>query len=105
MVYLKINQVMWNLGVYIDLDNQWWYDEVVNKKINFVGSGVKVVLGSVDYDLNGKIIYDNCVFVLNDVQVFYELYMKSINLYIGIVICQNVFDEIFFKLCDFLLSY
>lgn len=91
---------MWNSGAHIDSDNQWRYDEVVNKKTNFVGSGVKVVSGSVDYDSNGKIIHDNRVFAPNDVQVSYESYMKSTNPYIGTVTRQNVFDETFFKLRD-----
>jgi len=70
-----------------------------------VGSGVKVVSGSVDYDSNGKIIHDNRVFAPNDVQVSYESYMKSTNPYIGTVTRQNVFDETFFKLRDLSLSY
>lgn len=105
MAHSKTNQAMWNSGAHIDSDNQWQYDEVVNKKTNFVGSGVKVVSGSVDYDSNGKIIHDNRVFAPNDVQVSYESYMKSTNPYIGTVTRQNVFDETFFKLRDLSLSY
>ena len=105
MAHSKTNQAMWNSGAHIDSDNQWRYDEVVNKKTNFVGSGVKVVSGSVDYDSNGKIIHDNRVFAPNDVQVSYESYMKSTNPYIGTVTRQNVFDETFFKLRDLSLSY
>ena len=105
MAHSKTNQAMWNSGAHIDSDNQWRYDEVVNKKTNFVGTGVKVVSGSVDYDSNGKIIHDDRVFAPNDVQVSYESYMKSTNPYIGTVTRQNVFDETFFKLRDLSLSY
>lgn len=105
MVYFCMEQIMWNIGVYFDSDNKWCYDEVVNGKKNYVGQGVKVVLGKVEYDIIGKIVSDICVFVLNDIQVFYESYIKNYNLWLGGKVYQNVYDCIFLKLCEFLLLY
>ncbi|MDE5678551.1 SusC/RagA family TonB-linked outer membrane protein [Phocaeicola sp.] len=98
-------QAMWNSGVHIDSDNQWRYDEVVNGLTNFVGEGVKIVSGSVDYDSNGNITRDDRVFAPNDVPVSYEAYMKNMNPYIGTVVRQNVYDKTFFKLRDLSLTY
>lgn len=96
---------MWNSGVHIDSDNQWRYDEVVNGKKNFVGEGVKIVSGSVEYDADGNITRDDRVFASNDVPVSYEVYMRGMNPYIGTVVRQNVFDKTFFKLRDLSLTY
>lgn len=98
-------QAMWNSGVHIDSDNQWRYDEVVNGKKNFVGEGVKIVSGSVEYDADGNITRDDRVFASNDVPVSYEVYMRGMNPYIGTVVRQNVFDKTFFKLRDLSLTY
>ena len=96
---------MWNSGAHIDSDNQWRYDEVVNGKTNFIGTGVKVVSGSVDYDSDGNIIRDDRVFAPNDVQVSYETYMSTMNPYIGSVRRQNVLRQTFFKLRGLSLAY
>lgn len=98
-------QAMWNSGVHIDSDNQWRYDEVVNGLTNFVGQGVKIVSGNVDYDSDGNILRDDRMFAPNDVAVSYEAYMKNMNPYIGTVTRQNVYDKTFFKLRDLSLSY
>lgn len=99
------DQALWNSGAHIDSDNAWRYDEVVNGKKNFVGEGVKVVSGKVDYDAYGNIVNDSRVFAPNDVQVSYETYMSTMNPYIGEVKSQHVYDQTFFKLRDLSLSY
>lgn len=99
------DQALWNSGAHIDSDNQWRYDEVVNGNISFIGSGVKVVSGSVDYDINGNIVRDDRVFAANDVPVSYEAYMSNMNPYIGSVRSQNIFDQTYFKLRDLSVSY
>ena len=105
VAHSQTDQAMWNSGAHIDSDNQWRYDEVVDGKTNYVGNGVKVVSGSVDYDANGNITRDNRVFAPNDVQVSYETYMSNINPYIGSVRSQNVLNQTFFKLRDLSLTY
>lgn len=105
MAHSKTDQAMWNSGAHIDSDNQWRYDQVVNGKINYIGKGVKIVSGKVDYDSNGNILNDNRVFAPNDVTVSYETYMKNYNPYIGNPTRQNIFDETFFKLRDLSITY
>lgn len=105
IMHSQTDQAMWNSGAHIDSDNQWRYDEVVNGKTNFIGTGVKVVSGSVDYDSDGNIIRDDRVFAPNDVQVSYETYMSTMNPYIGSVRRQNVLRQTFFKLRDLSLAY
>ena len=78
---------------------------MVNGNISFIGSGVKVVSGSVDYDINGNIVRDDRVFAANDVPVSYEAYMSNMNPYIGSVRSQNIFDLTYFKLRDLSVSY
>lgn len=99
------DQAMWNSGAHIDSDNKWRYDEVVNGKTNYVGTGVRVVSGSVDYDSNGYITRDDRVFAPNNVEVSYETYMSNTNPYIGSVRSQNVLSQTFFKLRDLSLTY
>lgn len=101
----KTNQAMWNSGAHIDSDNKWRYDEVVNHKTNYVGEGVKIVSGKVEYDSNGNITFDNRKFTQNDVQVSYETYIKTFNPSPYTPTSQNVFDETFFKLRDLSISY
>lgn len=105
VMHSQTDQAMWNSGAHVDSDNQWRYDEVVNGKTNYVGSGVKIVSGSVDYDANGNITRDNRVFAPNDVQVSYETYMSNMNPYIGSVRSQNIMSQTFFKLRDLSLTY
>lgn len=99
------DQAMWNSGAHIDSDNQWRYAEVVEGKTNYIGKGVKIVSGKVEYDSNGQIINDTRVFAPNDVPASYETYMKNMNPYIGSVRSQNLFDQTFVKLRDLSLSY
>ena len=101
----RISQALWNSGAHIDSDNQYRYDEVVNGKITYVGQGVKVVSGSVDYDAYGNIVRDDRVFAPNDVAVSYETYMLSINPFIGNPRSQHIIDQTFFKLRDLSVTY
>ncbi len=68
---------MWDTGSHPDSDNQWRYDEVVNKKTNYVGKGVKVVSGSVEYDNYGQVTNDTRVFAPNDKEVSYQSYARN----------------------------
>lgn len=99
------DQALWNSGTHIESDNQYRYDEVVNGAKNYVGKGVRVESGSVDYGSNGEILRDDRVFVPNDVGVSYEAYTLNYNPYIGSVKTQNVFNQSFFKLRNLSVSY
>jgi len=99
------DQAMWNSGAHIDSDNQWRYDEVVNGEITYVGQGVKVVSGSVDYDAYGNILRDDREFAANDQAVSYEAYILQTNPWIGNQRTQNIFDQTFFKLRNLAITY
>lgn len=105
MAYSRTEQTMWNTGVHPDSDNQWRYDEVVDGKKNYVGQGVKVVSGKVDYDTSGRITSDTRVFASNDKQVSYESYVKAYNPWSGDKVYQNVHDCTFLKLRELSLLY
>ena len=72
-----MDQALWMTGAHKDSDTKWRYDEVVNGKTNYVGDGVKVVSGTVEYDSQGHIISDTRMFATNDRPVSYEGYMKQ----------------------------
>ena len=102
-----IDQALWMTGAHRDSDTQWRYDEVVNGKMNYIGQGVKVVSGSVEYDSQGHILSDTRVFAPNDREVSYETYMK---LYHGAgnvwdAKDQHILDQTFIKLREVSLSY
>lgn len=100
-------QALWMTGAHIESDNQWRYEEVVNRNKTYVGEGVEVVSGSVDWDVNGDIINDTRVFAPNSQITSYETYMK---LYHGAgnvwgVKHQHILDQTFVKLRDISLTY
>ena len=75
--------------------------------MNYIGEGVKVVSGSVEYDSQGHILSDTRVFAPNDREVSYETYMK---LYHGAgnvwdAKHQHILDQTFIKLRELSLSY
>lgn len=77
LMYNYINDKMFDTGTHPDTDNNWRYDEVVNGKTNYVGTGVKVTSGSVTYDNFGNIISDDRKYATNDVQVSYQDYTQN----------------------------
>ena len=105
IAHATIDQAMWNSGAHIDSDNQYRYDEVVNKKQTFVGKGVKVVSGSAEWDVDGNIIRDDRVYAPNDKVVSYETYVTRTNPYIGEKRTQNLLDKTFIKLRNLAVSY
>lgn len=105
VLFSTMDQALWNSGAHIDSDNEWRYDQVVNRKTNYIGQGVKIVSGSVDYDAYGNITRDDRVFATNDEAITYEAYMKHMNPYIGDKRIQNVFSGTYFKLRDISVSY
>ena len=99
------DQALWNGGSHPKSANQFRYDEVVNGRKTFVGRGVKVVSGSVDYDAYGRILRDDRVFAPNDRVVSYEAYVKEYNPTAYRPRWQNYFDQSFIKLRDISLTW
>lgn len=77
LMYNQIYNKMFDTGSNPDTDNQYRYDQVVNGKTNYVGNGVKVVGGSVQFDKYGNITSDSREYAPNDVQVGYQDYVQS----------------------------
>ena len=105
---LMFNQIEYYLirsGRSIDTDNQYRYDEVVNgNRTPYVGEGVKIVSGSVQYDELGNITNDTRVFAPNDIPVSYEAYMRTISETEGDP-RRFVHEKTFFKLREVSLGY
>ena len=75
---------------------------------NFLGKGVKVVSGSVNYDKYGNILSDNRIYAANDVYTTYSQYAQD--MHAGIAWGGNSrpadsFSGTFFKLRELSLSY
>lgn len=77
LMFDQVDQAMWHSGSHIDSDTPWRYDEVVNGNKSYIGKGVKIVSGSVDYDSYGRVISDTRVFEPNDIEVSYESYTRQ----------------------------
>ncbi|WP_029906741.1 SusC/RagA family TonB-linked outer membrane protein [Prevotella sp. 10(H)] len=102
VMFNYMDQRLWHAGRHIDSDNQWRYDEVVNGMKNYIGQGVKIDSGTVEYDSDGNITKDTRVFVPNDVEVSYETYMR--NYYMSNR--RNILDKkTFFKLRELSIGY
>lgn len=102
-----MDQALWMTGAHRDSDTFWRYDEVVNGNKSYIGEGVKVVSGSVEYDSQGHIVSDTRVFAPNDKAVSYEGYMK---LYHGAgnvwdAKHQHILKQTFIKLRELSLNY
>lgn len=104
--FSRLDALLWNSGAHTGTDNQWRYDEVVNGLTNYVGEGVKIVSGTVEYDSYGRIVSDTRVFAPNDVQVSYENYMRN-HYYTGAWSwnSQDCLDETFIKLRELYITY
>lgn len=105
LAFARTEQAMWNSGSHPDSDNQWRYDEVVNGNKSYIGQGVKVVSGAVEYDTNGNILNDTRVFAPNDTEVSYESYIRTYEPWSGNAVHQNVRKTTFFKLRELSITY
>jgi TonB-linked SusC/RagA family outer membrane protein len=77
LMYNYVYDKMWDSGTNPESDNQYRYDEVVNKLTNYVGKGVKVREGQVTYDNYGNITSDTRQYAENDVPVSYQNYAQN----------------------------
>ncbi len=105
VAYNMMEQALWNTGAHPDSDNQWRYEEVVNGKKTFIGKGVKVVSGTVEYDVDGNIVKDSRTFAPNDVPVSYETYIGRFYPNAYYPVYQTVQDQTFIKLRDLSITY
>jgi hypothetical protein len=104
--FSRLDALLWNSGAHTGTDNQWRYDEVVNGLTNYVGEGVTVVSGSVEYDTYGQVISDTRVFAPNDVEVSYENYIRNhYNTGAWSWNSQDCLDETFLKLRELYITY
>jgi hypothetical protein len=77
---------------------------------NYIGKGVKIVSGSVDYDTYGNIIpgTDTREFAPNDIPTTYEAYMGSLHrgtAWGGSASSVDIYSGTFFKLRELSLTY
>lgn len=75
---------------------------------NYLGKGVKVVSGTVVYDVDGNITSDTRVFEPNDVKVTYENYVTNLHkgtAWGGAASPLDVYSTTFFKIRELSLSY
>lgn len=105
LMHSVTDQAMWNSGSHPDSDNADRYDMVVNGNKNYIGNGVKIVSGSVDYDKYGTITRDDRVYSQNDIGVSYETYSIRMAPYIGSPRSQFIYAQTFVKLRDLSLIY
>lgn len=91
---------MWDTGAHPDSDNEWRYDEVVNKNKNYVGQGVVVTSGAVTFDNFGNITSDTREYAPNTIPVSYETYARRYG--DG---TRGVTNATFFKLREISLGY
>jgi TonB-linked SusC/RagA family outer membrane protein len=77
LLYNYSSYKMWDTGSHPDSDNQWRYDEVVNKNKSFVGTGVVVSSGEVKFDSYGNITSDTRQYSKNETKVSYQDYARS----------------------------
>ena len=103
--YSRTMQMLWNSGAHVKSDNQWRADEVIDGKTNYIGKGVKVVSGSVEYDGQGHIVNDTREFAENDVPVSYNSFICAYNKGASQPCAQNIVSGTFFKLRNLSLSY
>lgn len=103
--YNQTEQAMWNSGSHPKSDTKERYDEVVNGHISYVASGVKIVSGTVQYDVNGAIVKDTRVFAPNDVAVSYQAFTQSYEPWSGSAAFQNYRSTTFIKVRELSLTY
>ncbi|WP_335966504.1 SusC/RagA family TonB-linked outer membrane protein [Galbibacter sp. PAP.153] len=76
LMYSTTNQKMWWGGTAPGTVNQF-RDDANNGESTFIAPGVKVIGGSVEYDVNGNIVNDTREYAPNDVAVNYINYMQT----------------------------
>lgn len=99
---------MWQSGNHPDSVNDIRYKDVTTGTSNYLGTGVKVISGSVAYNSYGDITSDTRQYAPNDVYVTYENYVKRIhkgNAWGGAPSPDDTYSTTFIKLRELSLTY
>ncbi|MCE7040129.1 SusC/RagA family TonB-linked outer membrane protein [Dyadobacter sp. CY312] len=76
LMFNNIWDKMFDTGSNPETDNQYRYDQVVNGLTNYVGKGVNLEGGTVEFDKYGTITSDSREYSVNNVEVGYQDYTQ-----------------------------
>lgn len=99
---------MWQTGVHPESVTDIRAMDVADGTDNYIGEGVMVVSGDVEFDPSGNIISDTRVFAPNDVAESYEDAIRAIHsssIWGGGPTPNDVYSRTFFKLREISLTY
>lgn len=85
-----------------------YLDATVPASKNYLGTGVKIVSGTVTYDTYGNITTDTRVFATNDVKTTYKSYTEALHkgtAWGGSPSPADLYDATFFKIREISLTY
>lgn len=102
LMYSTTNQKMWWGGTSPGTVNQY-RDDANNGESTYIGNGVKVISGEVEYDTNGNIISDTREYAPNDVPVNYISFMQTTSN--GHNKNYHYYRQTFIKLRELTLTY
>ena len=99
---------MWQTGVHPESVTETRAKDVADGTDNYIGEGVMVVSGDVEFDPSGNIISDTRVFAPNDVAISYQNAVRALHsssVWGGGPTPNDVYDRTFFKLREISLTY
>lgn len=76
-MYDYIWDKMFDTGSNPETDNQFRYNQVVNKDNTYTAPGVKIASGKASYDKYGNLISDTRTYAPNDVPIGYQTYARN----------------------------
>lgn len=100
LIYSSTNQKMWWGGTHPGTVNAH-RDAANNGEATYIGPGVIVVEGDVEYDVEGNIVNDTRVYAPNTTKVNYISWMKDTSN----ALLDHYYDETFLKLREIILTY
>ncbi|AHF16020.1 membrane protein [Niabella soli DSM 19437] len=77
LMYDYIWDKMFDTGSNPETDNQFRYNQVVNKDNTYTAPGVKIASGKASYDKYGNLISDTRTYAPNDVPIGYQTYARN----------------------------
>jgi len=103
LVYSRLNQKLWESGKHADSALEQYRDADNAGEKTYIGQGVTVVSGEVQYDSEGFVVSDDRTFAPNETPVYYRDWVNSS--YNESIYETSVFDASFFKLREVVFSY
>ncbi|MCQ0112426.1 SusC/RagA family TonB-linked outer membrane protein [Zhouia amylolytica] len=100
LIYSSTNQKMWWGGTHPGTVNEH-RDAANNGESTYIGPGVVVVEGDVEYDVEGNILNDTRIYAPNTTKVNYISWMKNTSN----ALYDHYYDETFMKLREIILTY